>query len=81
MKKKIIIAGICIIALCAVIVPKFTKPKQFAQAVALPVMDAEKPETGDIRLTTSVIGKIEPSEGGEYQEISGGYRASGGCYH
>ena len=41
MKKKIIIAGICIIALCAVIVPKFTKPKQFAQAVALPVMDAE----------------------------------------
>ena len=21
------------------------------------------------------------SEGGEYQEISGGYRASGGCYH
>lgn len=62
MKKKIIIAGICIIALCAVIVPKFTKPKQFAQAVALPVMDAEKPETGDIRLTTSVIGKIEPSD-------------------
>lgn len=62
MKKKIIIAGICIIALCAVIVPKFTKPKQFAQAVALPVMDSEKPETGDIRLTTSVIGKIEPSD-------------------
>lgn len=25
-------------------------------------MDAEKPETGDIRLTTSVIGKIEPSD-------------------
>lgn len=42
MKKKIIIAGICIVALCAVIVPKFTKQKQFAQAVALPVMDAQK---------------------------------------
>ena len=62
MKKKIIIAGICIVALCAVIVPKFTRPKQFAQAVALPVMDAQKPQTGDIRLTTSVIGKIEPSD-------------------
>ncbi len=62
MKKKIIIAGICIVALCAVIVPKFTKPKQFAQAVALPVMDAQTPQTGDIRLTTSVIGKIEPSD-------------------
>ena len=25
-------------------------------------MDAQKPQTGDIRLTTSVIGKIEPSD-------------------
>lgn len=62
MKKNIVIAGICVIALCAVIIPKFTKPKQFAQAVALPVMEAQNPQTGDIRLTTSVIGKIEPSD-------------------
>ena len=35
--------------------------------------------TTSLRSNEMVLG--ETSEGGEYQEISGGYRASGGCYH
>lgn len=62
MKRKII-AGIAAAGvLCAIILPKILGNKQFAQAVSPPVMEAEKPKTGDIRLTASVIGSIEPSD-------------------
>lgn len=62
MKRKMIAGVIAAAALCAIILPKIFGNKQFAQAVAPPVMEAKKPETGDIRLTTSVIGSIEPSD-------------------
>lgn len=63
MKKKTIIAGVvCAAVLGAIVLPRIFGTKQFAQGVALPVMETQKPETGDIRLTTSVIGAIEPSD-------------------
>ena len=65
MKKKFIAAAalIAAAAACAVLVlPRFRKQERFAAPVSLPVVDIEKPSTGDIRLTTSVIGKVEPSD-------------------
>lgn len=60
---KRIIAGVVIAgALCAVLIPRFTRKPQFAQAVSLPVVEVETPVTGDIRLTTAVIGTVEPSD-------------------
>ncbi len=57
------IAGAAACAVLAVLVlSRIFKQEQFAQAVSLPVMEAEYPVTGDIRLTTSLIGSIEPSE-------------------
>lgn len=62
MKKGKLIAGAAITAVCAVFLVRTFSPKQFAQAVALPIVSTETPATGDIRLTTSVIGEIEPSD-------------------
>lgn len=62
MRKNIIIGGVAVILLGALIASKLLGNKQFAQAVSPPVMDAESPKTGDIRLTTSLIGRIEPSD-------------------
>lgn len=62
MKKKWIIGTVCLIGIIGIIGSKMLKKEPYAQAVALPVMEAELPETGDIRLTTSVIGRIEPSD-------------------
>ena len=62
MKKKIITGAVVVVVLCAVLIPRLLGNKQFAQAVSPPVMEAEQPVMGDIRLTTSLIGKIEPSD-------------------
>ena len=62
MRKGKFIAGVVVIAVCAVFLVRILSPKQFAQAVALPLVSTEQPMTGDIRLTTSVIGEIEPSD-------------------
>lgn len=62
MKKKIIIAGIAVVVIAAAIIPRFTQKKPFAQPVAPPVLSAENPVTGDIKITTDLIGTIEPSD-------------------
>ena len=65
MKKKFIAAAalIAAAAACAVLVlPRFRKQERFAAPVSLPVVDIATPSTADIRLTTSVIGKVEPSD-------------------
>lgn len=60
-KTKIIGAAACAV-LAVLVVGRILKPNEIGQAVALPVMEAENPVIGDIRLTTSVIGSIEPSD-------------------
>lgn len=60
-KTKIIRAAACAV-LAVLVVGRILKPNKIGQAVALPVMEAETPVIGDIRLTTSVIGSIEPSD-------------------
>ena len=63
MWKKIIAALAVIGILCAILIPRFTKKEQYARPVALPVVSVEQPETGaTIRLTTSIVGNIEPSD-------------------
>lgn len=62
MKKGIIITVAAVAVICAAVLPRFMNQKQFAKSVALPVMETASPKTGDIRLTTSLIGKVEPSD-------------------
>ena len=63
MWKKIIAAVAVIGILCAILIPRFTKKEQYAKPVALPVVSIAQPKTGEtIRLTTSVVGTIEPSD-------------------
>ena len=61
---KNIIAALAVIGiLCAILIPRFTKKEQYARPVALPVVSVEQPETNaTIRLTTSIVGNIEPSD-------------------
>ena len=61
--KKGIIVGVAVTAvICAAVLPRFMGNQQFAEAVALPLMETAYPQIGDIRLTTSLIGKVEPSD-------------------
>lgn len=62
MKKRIIAGGIVVIALCAMVLPKILNKKQFADPVADPVVEITTPGRGDIRLTSSLIGQVEPEE-------------------
>ena len=65
MKKKVL-AGAAVLAAAAAVVflvlPRFRKQERFAAPVSLPVVDTAEPATGNIRLTTSVIGTVEPSD-------------------
>ena len=65
MIKKVIAAAVVVAAIAAVVVlvlPRFRKQERFAAPVSLPVVETEEPVTGNIRLTTSVIGTVEPSD-------------------
>ena len=61
-KKEIVIGVVAGAALLAIVLSRVLHREPFAQGVSLPVMEAEQPQTGDIRLTASVIGSIEPSD-------------------
>ena len=65
MMKKVL-AGAAVLAAAAAVVflvlPRFRKQERFAAPVSLPVVDTAEPATGNIRLTTSVIGTVEPSD-------------------
>lgn len=79
MKKsaKIAIGAVVAVALGALILPRFLKPKEQSEAVAPPVVRVQNPETGTIELSTGLIGKVEPSDlvyiipkvGGEVTEV------------
>lgn len=79
MKKsaKIAIGAVAVIALGALILPRFLKPKEQSEAVAAPVVRVQNPQTGNIELSTGLIGKVEPSDlvyiipkmGGEVTEV------------
>ena len=79
MKKsaKIAIGAVAAVALGALILPRFLKPKEQSEAVAPPVVRVQNPETGTIELSTGLIGKVEPSDlvyiipkvGGEVTEV------------
>ena len=79
MKKsaKIAIGAVVVIALGALILPRFLKPKEQSEAVAAPVVRVQNPQTGNIELSTGLIGKVEPSDlvyiipkmGGEVTEV------------
>lgn len=62
MKKNVLIGGIAAVALCAVVLPKLFQKKPFADAVAAPIVEITTPQQGDIRLTTGLIGEIEPED-------------------
>lgn len=62
MKKKVIVGGIAVIALCAIIAPKIFNKKQFAEALAEPIVEIAEPERGDISLTTGLIGEVKPED-------------------
>ena len=61
-KRTIIIGAIAAAGLVGLFVYRFIQPEEFAEAVPLPVVETEKPQTGDISLMTSLLGKIEPSD-------------------
>lgn len=61
-KKEIVIGVVAGAAFLSVVLARVLHREQFAPGVSLPVMEAQQPQTGEIRLTTSVIGSIEPSD-------------------
>lgn len=64
MKKstKVIITVVVVAAAAALILPRFLKPKQEVVAASLPVVSIQKPEMGNIELSTALIGSVEPSD-------------------
>lgn len=62
MRKGIIVGGIAAVALCAVVLPKVFSKKQFAMPVADPIVEVAAPHYGNIRLTTALVGGVEPEE-------------------
>lgn len=56
------IGAIMAAGLAGLFVYRFLQPEEFAQAVPPPMVETEKPQIGDISLTTSLLGKVEPSD-------------------
>lgn len=61
-KRGIIIGAVVAVVLAAAVIPRLTKKEEFGQAAMTPVVAAEKPEVGDLALTTDLIGTVEPSD-------------------
>lgn len=72
-KMKIIIIAVVIIVLAIAIAPRILDGRQSAYEEATPpTVEVVKPKTGNIELTSSLIGTVEPSKVEEvYPEISG----------
>lgn len=63
LKKRTVAAGIIMtLGIVGLFVYRFLEPKEFAEAVPPPIVEIEKPQIGDISLTTSLLGKVEPSD-------------------
>lgn len=62
MKKRNIVIGVVVVAaLAAVILPRLKK-EEFAVPAVPPVLSAEKAQMGDIKLSTDLIGTVEPED-------------------
>lgn len=62
MKKKIIIGIAALAALSALILPKVLRREPFAEGAADPIVEVTQPEVRDIRLTTGLVGEVEPED-------------------
>ena len=62
MIKKIIIgAGLAALVL-AFVIPRVLRKEPFAESVADPVVEVTQPQVRDIRLTTGLVGEVEPED-------------------
>lgn len=61
-KRTIIIGAAVVVVIAAAVIPRFFKKEKFGQASSLPILSAQVPETGDLQLTTDLIGTVEPSD-------------------
>lgn len=63
MKKRTIFTGIILtVGIVGLFIYRFLQPEELAEAVPPPIVATEKPRIGDISLTTSLLGKVEPSD-------------------
>lgn len=62
MMKKIVIGAAVLAVLAALILPKVLRKQPFAEGVADPVVEVTKPQVRDIRLTTGLVGEVEPED-------------------
>lgn len=63
MNKGVIIAGVVVVAVgAAIIVPRAMKPKAVLEEAPVPVVEAERPQPGDIVLYRNLVGTVEPSD-------------------
>lgn len=62
MKKKIIIGIAALAVLSALILPKVLRREPFAEGAADPIVEVTQPEVRDIRLTTGLVGEVEPED-------------------
>ena len=54
--------AVVIVVIAVFLFLRLTKKTEFAEATADPVVTVEKPHMGDVRLTTQLIGTIEPAD-------------------
>lgn len=62
MIKKIIIGAGAAALVLALIVPRLLHKEPFAESVADPVVELTQPQVRDIRLTTGLVGEVEPED-------------------
>ena len=54
--------AVVIVVIAVFLFLRLTKKTEFAEATADPVVTVEKPHMGDVRLSTQLIGTIEPAD-------------------
>lgn len=62
MKKKILAGCITATVLCAVILPRLLNKSTFAEPVEDPIVEVTAAQTGDIQITSGLVGSVEPEE-------------------
>lgn len=62
MKRKKLVIGAVVVAVAALVLPRFLGPKKEVTAASLPVVSIQKPEVGDLKLYTGLTGTVEPSD-------------------
>ena len=62
LNKKVVIGGVAALFVCAVILPKIFHKKPFSEGVAEPLVEVTAPQRESIRLTTGLVGNVEPED-------------------